>query len=182
VLFLRVRARLRPRADNPHQPPRVFFRAFLVCVFAVLLASGCSAPLVRAPLDDVLADPAAYEDVELIVTASVEDVRERYHLYRDRRVEVTGDLAYYGRRSFWTWYLMLADGDHRLRCYTHHYRLSVGRDAEVMLLSARAARKPVTVNGILRSDGIDIWEILYDGQLVRPDYKPPEVPVFPGTL
>jgi len=160
----------------------MLFTTRIACAAAVLLlAAGCGAPLVRAPLDDVLTDPAAYKARELIVTADIRDVLGRYNLYRDRRIEVTGRLVYYGTRSFWTWHLTLADGEDRLRCYTHHYRLSVGRDAAVMLLRALGAHKPLTVNGVLRNDGIDIMEIIYEGQRVRPDYKPPEAPFYPGS-
>lgn len=159
----------------------MLFKIRFSCAAAVLLlVCGCALPVMRAPLDDVLADPEAYEGSELIITASIGDVLARRALYQNRRIEVTGDIAYHGRRSFWTWYLLLADGEDQLRCYTHHYRLSVGRDAGTMMLRAVAGQQPVTVNGILRSDGIDIMEILCDGQLVRPDYKPPVVPSSRG--
>jgi hypothetical protein len=42
--------------------------------------------------------------------------------------------------------------------------------------------KPLTVNGFVRNGGIDIREILYDGQLVRPSFKPPVMPVAPGRV
>jgi len=158
-------------------------RYLLLCLAVLLPVAACSSlPRVRAPLDQVLADPTAFEDSELIVTADIADVLERYPLYRERRIEVTGTVVYYGRQSFWTWYLLLTDGQRTLRCYTHHYRLSAGRDAKVMLLRALKDRKPLTVNGFLRNDGIDIREIVYEGQIVRPDYKPPVVSRFPGVL
>jgi hypothetical protein len=159
-------------------------RYLLIWLVAVLLPVGaCSSlPRVRAILDHVLADPAAFEDCELIITADIADVLERYPFYHERRVEVTGTVAYYGRQSFWTWYIMLADHEHTLRCYTNHYRLKAGRDAETMLLRAFADRKPLTVNGVLRKDGIDIREVVYEGQVVRPDFKPPEAAFYPGVL
>ena len=161
---------------NARKGLRVRYRCsqFGFLLVLVMLCCGCShSPQVRATLEDVLADPEAYEDSELIITASIRDVLENHSLYQGRRIEVTGELAYYGSRSFWTWYLMLTDGQRQLRCYTNYYRLSVGRDAEVMLLRAASERKPLTVNGILRNDGIEIREILYAGQLVRPKFKPP---------
>lgn len=149
----------------------------------IVQAPACShPPQVRAPLDHVLSDPGAYEDCELIVTASIRDVLENHSLYQDRRIEVTGELAYYGSRSFWTWYLMLADQQSELRCYTNHYRLSVGRDAEVMMQRAAKEKKPLTINGVLRNDGIDIREILYEGQMVRPKFKPPVLYNVPGSM
>ena len=149
----------------------------------IVQATACShPPQVRATLDAVLSDPGAYEDCELIVTASIRDVLENHSLYQERRIEVTGELAYYGSLSFWTWYLMLADQQHELRCYTNYYRVSVGRDAEVMMQRAAKEKKPLTINGVLRNDGIDIREILYDGQMVRPKFKPPVLYNVPGSI
>jgi hypothetical protein len=130
---------------------------------------------VRVGLDAVMSDPAAYEGYELIITTTIADVLDRYDLYRGRRIEITAPFAYYGHRAYWTWYLLLEENGQQVRCYTHHYRLAVGRDAESLLLRARDGKHPVTVNGILRKDGIDIREIWYDNQLVRPDVKPPRM-------
>lgn len=154
----------------------------MLCVLALLAFACSSLPRVRSTLDEVLADPAAFEDCELIITADIGDVLDRAPLYRERRIEVTGTVAYYGTRSFWTWHIMLADGQRQLRCYTRHYRVSVGRDAETMLLRAFAAQKPLTINGFLRNDGIDIREIVYEDQIVRPNFKPPVAPLGPGFL
>jgi hypothetical protein len=159
------------------------YSQFLLLSMVLALCVACShPPQVRATLDDVLADPEAYEDAELIITASIGDVLENPYLYQEYRIEVTGDLAYYGNRSFWTWYLIVADQKNELRCYTKHYRVSVGGDAGVMLKRASIEKKPLTVNGFLRNDGIDIREIFYDGQLVRPAFKPPVMPVAPGRV
>ena len=156
---------------------------FLGLLFAGLtLCVACSNQQVRATLDEVLADPEEYEGTELIITTTIKDVLERFHLYQERRIEVTGDLDYYGSRGFWTWYIMLAEQDKELRCYTGHYRVSVGSDAGVMLKRASIEKKPLTVNGFLRTDGIDIREIRYENQLVRPAFKPPSMPNVPGRL
>ena len=149
----------------------------------LMLGAACGhVPQVRAGLDDVLADPEAYEDTGLIITASIGDVLERHSLYRERRIEVTGQLAYYGSRSFWTWYLIVVDQQHKLRCYTKYYRVSVGRDVEVMLLRAASEKEPLTVNGVLHNDGIEIREIVYAGQLVRPNFKSPVLLNAPGSI
>jgi hypothetical protein len=142
------------------------------CIFVQVCA--CSRPpQVRATLDQVLADPETYEDTELIITAPISDVLENSFRYQDYRIEVTGELGYYGSLSFWTWYLMVADEEGKqLRCYTKHYRTSVGRDAGVVLKRASMEKKPITVNGYLEKDGLSIREILYGGALVKPSKKP----------
>jgi hypothetical protein len=151
----------------------IFFVAALVC-------AACSHQPVRATLDEVLAAPDEYEGQELIITTTIQDVLDDYSLYRDRRIEVTGGIVYFGSRSFWTWHIILTDQEKELRCYTRYYRVSVGRDADVLMRRAASEKKPITVNGVLRNDGIDIREIIYDAQIVRPDVKPPVMPSVPG--
>jgi len=159
------------------------YSLFVFLNVLVMLCAGCShQPQVRVTLDDVLSDPEAYEDAELIITASIADVLERYSLYRDRRIEVTGELSYYGWRSFWTWYLMVSDQKNELRCYTKHYCANMGRDAGVMLKRAVSLKKPITVNGYLKNDGIDVREILYDGDKVMPAFQPPCMPIVPRRV
>lgn len=161
---------------------RIEFTVKSVFIFfvAVLVCAACSHQPVRATLDEVLADPEEYAGEELIITTTIKDVLEDYSLYRDRRIEVTGDLVYYGSLSFWTWYIILTDQVDELRCYTGYYRVSVGRDADVLMRRAASEKKPVTVNGVLRNDGIDIRQIIYGAQIVRPDVKPPTMPNVPG--
>jgi hypothetical protein len=160
-----------------------FYRATGLMLIMLMLGVSCShSPQVRATLDDVLSDPGAYKDCELIIPVSIKDVLENHSLYQERRIEVTGELVYSGSRSFWTWYLMVADGERQLRCYTNYYRVSVGRDAEVMMKRAAIEKKPLTINGVLRNDGIDIREILYEGQMVRPKFKPPVLLNVPGSV
>jgi len=164
---------------------RMQYRYMLIgFLFASLaLCAACThPPQVRATLDEVLANPEEYEGEELIITATIKDVLENLHLYQERRIEVTGDLTYYGSQAFWTWYLTLAGQGKELRCYTNHYRVSVGSDAGVMMKRASIEKKPLTVNGVLQRDGINIREIRYEGQLVRPAFKPPAMPNVPGRV
>jgi len=149
---------------------------------AVLVCAACSHQPVRATLDEVLADPEEYEGEELIITTTIADVLEDYSLYNERRIEVTGEMVYSGSLSFWTWYLILTDQEKELRCYTNHYRVNVGSDAVVMMKRAAMEKKPLTVNGVLRNDGIDIREIIYDRQMVRPAFKPPAMPNVPARV
>jgi hypothetical protein len=51
-----------------------------------------------------------------------------------------------------------------------------------MMRRAASRDKPITVNGYLKNDGLDIREILYDGDRVLPAYKPPCMPISPGRI
>lgn len=144
-------------------------------MFAALtgLFAGCAhRQRVLLSLDDYLGNPEAYKDHEIVITATVEELLSRYEQYRDRRVQVSAPFDYFGHAQFWTWYILLNDNGKKLRCYTHHYRIRAEWDAENLLMWARAEKQPITVGGILYRDGIDIREIIYREQVVRPNVKP----------
>jgi hypothetical protein len=147
----------------------------------MLLAVGCMAfagsgcaykQRMLVGLDDYTKNPAAYTQYEVVISATIDDVLNRYDDYRNKRIQLTAPFEYFGDRQFWTWYVMLNENDKKLRCYTHHYRIHAEWDAENLLMWARAEKQPVTINGMLYRDGIDILEIIYRDQLVRPNVKP----------
>jgi len=160
---------------------RYFKTTGLLIALAVMtgLCAGCAyRQRVLLGLDDYSANPEAYKNFEVVITASLEDICSRYEQYRGKRVQVTAPCAYFGHAQFWTWQVLLSDNGRTLRCYTHHYRIKAEWDAENLLMRARADRQPVTVNGVLYRDGIDIREIIYREQTVRPHVKPLRVYPF----
>mgnify|MGYP001767962908 CR=1 FL=1 len=135
--------------------------------------SGCAhKQRMLVGLDDYTKNPEAYKQYEVVIPATVDEVLSRYDGYRNKRIQVTARFEYFGQRQFWTWYVMLNENDKKLRCYTHHYRIRAEWDAENLLLWAQSEKQPVTINGILYRDGLDILEIIYRDQLVRPNVKP----------
>jgi len=123
-------------------------------------------------LDQYLNNPEAYAEDHVVLSATLDDIKNRYDLYRNKEVTVTAPITYYGRKRFWTWYLTLQKEGKELRCYTHHYRILAGWDAIVMLKRAKYNNKPLTVTGILMKDGLDIMMLSYDNQIVLPSERP----------
>ena len=147
-------------------------KPFIKCIFliAFILISGCTVKeQVRVDIDKFMKDQASYIDEDVIITATLEDVVSRYHLYRGKRVELTAPFSYFGTKGFWTWYIMLQKGENTLRCYTHLYRLKLPNGAVSLLMRAKSKKESITVLGVLNNDGIDIEIFSYNGISVRPD-------------
>jgi len=143
-----------------------------LCVSICAACAACAAlePR-RVPLATCLDNASACRE-GVLVTATVPELRTHWEALRGRLVEVSGPLGYFGQRGYWTWYLMLG-GSTPIRCYTHHYRIEPGWDAQNLLYRVRAAGGQVTVVGVVRRDGIDI-ELLESGtEIVQPSYVPP---------
>jgi len=152
------------------QKAKPFLRA-AGCLALIILA-GCAAhEQVRVDLNTFLSNQTAYEGKRVTITASIDDVLRRAELYRGRQVEVAAPVAYYGRKQYWTWYLLLEEHGRQLRCYTHHYRLWADRFAIMMLDQAMHAKEAVTVVGHLHRDGLDIEQLTYDNSTIRTDLK-----------
>ena len=158
----------------------------LNCITVVLAAgfliAGCSPKeRVRIDLDRYLKNPDAYIHHRVTLTAPLADVIERYDLYRNRQLEISAPVSFWGRKQYWTWYLTLAEGCTTLRCYTHYYRLRADRFAIILLEQAKREKGDVTVIGKLRRDGLELEKIIYDNQVIRTDMKPPSVYLYGGN-
>jgi len=145
-----------------------FIKYIFLC--AVILFSGCTVKeQVRVDIDRFTKDQASYIDEDVIITATLEDVVSRYHLYRGKKIELSAPFSSYGTKGFWTWYVMLQKGEKTLRCYTHYYRLRPDSSAINLLKRAAYKKGSIKILGFLYQDGLDIKEIYHDGMSVRPD-------------
>ena len=145
-----------------------FIKYIFLC--AMILFSGCTSnEQVRVDIDKFIQDQASYTNKEVTITATLEDIVSRYHLYLGKTIEVSAPFTYYGSEKFRTWYIRLQKGENTLRCYTHYYRIKPENRATTLLLKAKNKKEPITVLGDLHSDGLDIKEFFYDGLRVRPD-------------
>lgn len=148
---------------------------FSFCFLAVsfFLPAGCIQDTLRVDLDTYMHNQHTYAGHDIIITASLDDVLARYSLYENKKIEVTAPVLYYRDYGFWTWYLMLEEKGGELRGYTHYYRIEPGWDAVNLLERAINAKRPVTVSGILKKEGIDIQRLTCDNESARPSFKPP---------
>ena len=146
-------------------------KLIFVCIVSMLL--GCAPkPAIRVDLDTYLQHTGQYSGKNIIITASIEDILQRYELYTNKEVEVAGTVSYYGSNHFWTWHILLAKNGKTVRCYAHQYRVEPGRDALHMVRWAQSEKDEITVQGKVKKDGIEILYLKYGGDIVTPYYKP----------
>lgn len=157
--------------------------AYTVTVGALLLfvmGFGCAGPVRSIPLSDLETHPVSSDNESVrIVVSSLDALFTHYEMLKGRSLEISAPATYYGRKGYWTWYLLLEDNRQSLRCYTHHYRLYADRFAVLLLKNAMRAQAPITVVGTLYDDGLDLEQIMYNGQLVRTDIMPEMFYPFP---
>jgi len=155
---------------------KIFKNVFILLISMVFM-SGCALrENVKVNLDAFTQNPESYEGKRVIITATLDDVLERYYAYKGKEIELTAPVGAYGSRGYWTWYLFLEQDEDKLRCYTHHYRLRPDNLAVNMLKRLDHQKGLITVTGILRQDGLDLETLSADGSFVRTDY----MPTYPG--
>ncbi len=152
--------------------PRIRLSYYLlICV--LVFPAGCMRTAVRLDLDTYLQKQASYAGQDIVITASLDDVLARYSLYEGKKIEVTAPVAWHKSYGFWTWHLLLVENSSSLRGYTHYYRIEPGWDAVNLLDRAIHGKRPVTVLGILRKDGLDIQRLTCDNESATTSFKPP---------
>ena len=129
--------------------------------------------VVRLDLDTYIQQQGFYDGQEIVIIAPLDDLLARYSLYKGKKIEVTAPVAWYRSYGFWTWHLLLTENGKSLRGYTHYYRIEPGWDAVNLLDRAIHGKRPVTVLGILRKDGLDIQRLTCDNESATTNFKPP---------
>ena len=119
--------------------------------------------LVRVDLDTYLKNQQQHKDKRVVITASLQDIAEHYDRYKNREIQVSAPLTYYGSSGFWTWYVLLEKDGKKLRCYEYRYRIYPDPSAVDLALSARSQGGNVTAQGELMSDGLELNRLKYSG-------------------
>jgi hypothetical protein len=152
-------------------------------MFALWLFVCCGCmhkEIVKVDLDTYLKNQEQYKNKEVIITTTLKDVIEKYDLYKGKTIELSAPITYYGRSSFWTWYITLQKDGFKLRCYEDHYRLYPDTRAVDAALSARTRGDAVTVIGKLYKDGLEMDRLMYDGYDIDTNY--PVRPIYPYPI
>ena len=145
---------------------------FIISLFQFFVTGCTLKEQVKVDLDGFLQDPVSYKDKHVIIIATVNDILERYDKYRDKAVEVTAPVSFYGTKGYWTWYLTLEQNGKKLRCFTSKYRLRPDRRAINLLMRLEKSKEELTVTGILLKSGLDLKTLYANGKFVRTDYQP----------
>ena len=154
-----------------------YIKSTIYAAFLLAALTGCmQKELVKVDLDAYLKNQAQYKNKHVVITATLQDVVEKYDRYQGREIELAAPVVYHGRRSFWTWYVLLEKDRRKLRCYAYQYRREPDIEAVNLALTAQSNGDDVTVRGTLRSDGLDLSWLFYRSYAVdasfplRPSY------------
>ena len=141
----------------------------LFLIFAVV-ASGC-VRMAKTDLDTYLKNKEIFEGKQVVLETDLQDLLERYDMYRRKTVELTAPVAYFGSWRFWTWHIILGDGDNMIRAYESEYRIYPDRRAVFLLRAAVRDKGSVTIQGKVETNGIELNRIYYKDFAVNTNIK-----------
>ena len=142
----------------------------IVCGIALVVMVGCT-PMVKIDIDTYLQNPGNYKNMDVVFTADLDDLLERYELYRGKEVEVTAPATSFGNWKFWTWYLILEKNGNKVRAYESEYRIYPDLYALDLMKVARSEKGEVTVRGTLCRDGIELDRLAYKDFSINTNLK-----------
>ncbi|MBN1364532.1 MAG: hypothetical protein JW976_06985 [Syntrophaceae bacterium] len=137
---------------------------------AAFILSGCT-HMIMTDMDTYLQNQANFKGKQVVFVTDLKDLLKRYDMYHGKEVELTAPVSYFGDRKFWTWHLMLDDGDNKIRAYEREYRLYPDRYALYLLRVARSEKGNVTIRGKLEKNGIELNRLFYKNLAVNTNIK-----------
>jgi hypothetical protein len=143
-------------------------RVFILVLFVF---SGCR-HMVKTDIDSYLESKQDYKRKRVVFTTDLKDLLHRYELYRDKEVELTAPVSYFGKEDFPTFYLNLTEDGKQIRAYEDNYKNYVNRDALQLLIWAKSEEGAVTVRGKLKEKGIELNQLAYNDYVIDTDVRP----------
>jgi len=142
----------------------------IVSVIVLVVIVGC-APMIKIDIDTYLQNPDHYRKMDVVFTTDLEDLLERYELYKGKEIEITAPATSFGNWKFWTWYLMLEKNGKKVRAYESEYRIYPDLYALDLMKVVRSEGGEVTVRGKLNRDGIELDRLAYKNFSINTNIK-----------
>ena len=142
---------------------------FILLIIAIVV-SGC-VHMVKTDMDTYLKNQEEFEGKQVVFTTDLQDLFERYDVYRGKEIELTAPVTYFGNWHFRTWYLILDDGVNEIRAYESEYRIYPDRYAVYLMRAAMRENGSVTVRGRLERKGIELNRLFYKDYAVNTNLK-----------
>jgi hypothetical protein len=142
-----------------------------VFILIAFLVTGCT-HMIKTDMDTYLQNQEEYKRKKIVFTTDLEDLVDRYELYRGREVELTAPITYFGKEDFSTWYLILARDEKQIRAYEDNYHNYIHPDALQLLTWAKSEGGEVTVRGKLKEMGIELNQLTYNEYFVHTNRRP----------
>lgn len=144
--------------------------AKILFLIVAIVSSGC-VHMVKTDLDTFLKNKEEFEGKQVVLETDLHDLLERYDVYRRKTVELTAPVAYFGSWRFWTWHIILDDGDNVIRAYESEYRIYPDRRAVFLLRTAEREKGSITIQGKVERNGIELNRIYYKDFAVNTNIK-----------
>ena len=144
--------------------------AKIVLLFVAIFFSGC-VHMVKTDLDTYMENKEEFKGKQVVLKTDLQDLSARYDMYRGKRVELTAPVTYSGSWNFWTWHIILDDGDNMIRAYESEYRVYADRRAVYLLWAAVREKGSVTIQGKVEKNGIELNRIFYKDYAINTNVK-----------
>lgn len=133
-------------------------------------------PIIKTDLKNYMENPEAYKGRNVIIKADLESLMANPSPYESKKIELSGNVKFDNRRSFFTWNFIVTDNDKAIRCYEKEYRTAPWTVPVMLVKRALRENEKITVVGRFHM-GYDLPEleldwIEYKGHGVDTDYKP----------
>jgi hypothetical protein len=142
----------------------------IVSLFVVIVVSGC-VHMVKTDLDTYLENKEEFKEKQVVLKTDLQDLSERYDMYWRKTVELTAPVTYSGSWHFWTWHLILDDGDNMIRAYESEYRVYADHRAVYLVRAAMRENGSVTIRGKVEKNGIELNRIFYKDYAINTNLK-----------
>jgi hypothetical protein len=145
-------------------------------LFCFVFIFACAKPWIKVNVATYMQNPDLDKKNSVILATDLESVVDDYEFYKNKQVEITAPLSYFGNEEFRTWYLLLEKDEKKLRCYEYNwykYRNYMDIIAYQLLTRAEIEGGEVTVTGRVTKRGIELRRLAYDGIAVNTDYYSP---------
>jgi hypothetical protein len=139
-------------------------------LIVAVVAGGC-VHMVKTDLDTYLTNKGEFRGKQVVLETDLQDLLERYDIYRGKTVELTAPVSYCGSWHFWTWHIILEEGDTMIRAYESEYRIYPDRRAVFLMRAAGREKGSVTIQGKVERNGIELNRIYYKDLAVNTNIK-----------
>jgi len=128
-------------------------------------------PMIKTDIDSYLQHSNYYRKMDVVFTATIEDLLQRHELYQGKEIEVTAPVTSFGHWNFWTWYLILEKDGKKVRVFESQYRNYPDQYALNLMRVVRSEDGKMTVRGELQRDGIELDRLTYKDFSINTNIK-----------
>lgn len=148
---------------------------FILLVFILVAFLGCApTQLVMTDMNNYLKNQEEYDGKYVVFITELEELIEKPELFKDKMVQITGTITYVGDMGFPRWNIILEKNGKKILAYEDDYRTIIRGDVLTILRKAKHEKGEVVVRGKLKSNGIELKQVVYKEYVLYTDYPQAE--------